>query len=79
MADFHKCLSDDYYQDPLMGNRVVASFDVDQVVLPSRHRQLCRAGRVPHFRASSMMYLVGYIQTSTSSPVSFARNKRGMD
>ena len=28
-ADFHQHLADDYYQDPLMGNRAVVSFDVD--------------------------------------------------
>ena len=32
-----------------MGNRAVATFDVDQVVPPRKHCQLCGVGRVPHF------------------------------
>ena len=49
VADFHLRLFDDYYQDSLMGNRAVASFDVDQVVPPGKHRQLYEVGSVPHF------------------------------
>ena len=51
MADFHLLLSDDYHNDPLMGNRAVSSFDIDQVVPPGKRRQLCGVGRVPHFRS----------------------------
>ena len=51
MADFHLRLFDVYYQDPLMGNRAVASFDIDQVVPPGKHHQLCGVGRVPHFQS----------------------------
>ena len=51
MADFHQRFADDYYQDPLMGNRAVASFDIDQVVPPGKHRQLCGVGRVPLFQS----------------------------
>ncbi|XP_057532131.1 uncharacterized protein LOC130810179 [Amaranthus tricolor] len=51
VADFHQRLADDYYQDPLMGYRAVASFDIDQVVPPVKHRQLCGVSRVPHFQS----------------------------
>ena len=32
-----------------MGNMDVASFDIDHVVPPGKHRQLYGVGRVPHF------------------------------
>ena len=51
VADFHQRLAEDYYQDLLMGYRAVASFDIDQVVPPGKHRQFCGVGRVPHFQS----------------------------
>ena len=52
MVDFHQRLSDDYYQDLLMGNRAVATFDTDQVVPPWKHCQLCGVGRVPNSQSN---------------------------
>lgn len=34
-----------------MGNMVVTTFDIDQVVPPGRHRVTCGVGRVPHFKS----------------------------
>ena len=48
VVDFHQRLSNDYYQDLLMDNRAVATFDIDQVVPLGKHHQLCRVDRVPN-------------------------------
>ena len=79
VAGFHQCLADDYHQDPLMGNRAVASFDIDQVVPPSKHCKLCGVGRVPHFQSKFNNVLVWVILTSTFSLKSFKRNQREKD